>query len=224
MADRPYLVSYKPSKSRRMVRLMIHSDSEVIVYAPKEYSKRTLSAFLDEKEAWILKQLKKRKRLIPHKAALNYEEGGLFYYLGQPYTICYSDRKDVPLLFDQNKVFFPAKARPHAFIKKWISDRCEDIILDRVAFFEQQMNLKSYSVSFRFLKSRWGSCSSQGHLLFNKHLIQCPLDIIDYVVIHELSHLVHMNHSEAFWQQVAIFYPEYKQAKKWLKDHVYLFL
>ncbi|MBQ7933422.1 MAG: M48 family metallopeptidase [Lachnospiraceae bacterium] len=88
----------------------------------------------------------------------------------------------------------------------------------------QQMHIEGICTSFSTLsirdqKSRWGSCSSRGTLSFNYRLIFAPSRVLDYVVVHELCHLTHMNHSKDFWSLVARVMPDYKQQKHWLRDH-----
>ena len=74
-------------------------------------------------------------------------------------------------------------------------------------------------ITVRSQKTRWGSCSAKGNLNFNLSLMRAPLEVLDYVVVHELTHRKHMNHSKEFWADVARVMPEYKLAEKWLKDH-----
>ena len=98
-------------------------------------------------------------------------------------------------------------------------EAARDYIPKRAAYF-QTLTGGSYSrISIRDQKTRWGSCSSKGTLSFNWRLMLAPPAILDYVVVHELCHLTHMNHSPAFWQAVEKVYPDYKNARKWLKDH-----
>jgi len=75
------------------------------------------------------------------------------------------------------------------------------------------------SITVRDQKTRWGSCSSRGTLSFNYRLIFAPPEVLDYVVVHELCHLTHMNHSKDFWNMVARIMPDYKAHKQWLRDH-----
>ena len=81
------------------------------------------------------------------------------------------------------------------------------------------MDLYPRQVTIRGQKGRWGSCSSRGALSLNWKLISAPAFVLDYVVIHELAHLAHMNHSAAFWRLVAAHCPDYKRARRWLDDH-----
>ena len=81
------------------------------------------------------------------------------------------------------------------------------------------MNVQYGRITIRNQKTRWGSCSSKGNLNFNCLLMLAPDEVVDYVVIHELCHLIEMNHSKAFWKQVEQMMPDYKKHRKWLKDH-----
>ena len=89
----------------------------------------------------------------------------------------------------------------------------------RAAHFQQFTGGSYDRITIRDQKTRWGSCSARGTLSFNWRLMLAPPAILDYVVVHELCHLTHMNHSAAFWQKVESVYPDYRTARKWLKDH-----
>lgn len=89
----------------------------------------------------------------------------------------------------------------------------------RAAYFRQFTGGTYNRITIRDQKTRWGSCSARGTLSFNWRLMLAPPAILDYVVVHELCHLTHMNHSTAFWQAVESVYPDYRSARKWLKEH-----
>lgn len=89
----------------------------------------------------------------------------------------------------------------------------------RVEHFHQFTGGSYNRITIRDQKTRWGSCSARGTLSFNWRLMLAPPTILDYVVVHELCHLTHMDHSAAFWQKVESVYPDYRAARKWLKDH-----
>lgn len=90
---------------------------------------------------------------------------------------------------------------------------------NRVAFYHKITGGKYTSITVRDQKTRWGSCSSRGTLSFNYRLIFAPPAVLDYVVVHELCHLTHMNHSRDFWSMVAAVMPDYQLYKNWLRDH-----
>ena len=102
---------------------------------------------------------------------------------------------------------------------KLLTTRAKRIIPQRVRYYAGIMGLKYGRITIRMQKSRWGSCSSKGNLNFNCLLMRTPDEIVDYVVVHELCHLKEMNHSPKFWAEVEKIFPDYKERRKWLKDH-----
>lgn len=113
----------------------------------------------------------------------------------------------------------PAETRRLEAYKKRYRDEARRKIEERVAFYHPLTGGKYTSITIRDQKSRWGSCSSRGTLSFNYRLIFAPPAVLDYVVIHELCHLTHMDHSKNFWNKVADIMPDYRLQRQWLKDH-----
>lgn len=112
-----------------------------------------------------------------------------------------------------------AETRRLEALKKRYRDKARARFESRVAYYHKITGGRYTSVTVRDQKTRWGSCSSRGTLSFNYRLIFAPPDILDYVVVHELCHLTHMNHSADFWNMVGSVMPEYKIYRKWLKEH-----
>ncbi|MCR5558216.1 MAG: M48 family metallopeptidase [Butyrivibrio sp.] len=102
---------------------------------------------------------------------------------------------------------------------KLLTTRAKRIIPERVRFYAGFMGLSYGRITIRMQKSRWGSCSAKKNLNFNCLLMLTPPEIVDYVVVHELCHLKEMNHSPRFWAEVEKVLPDYKERRKWLKDH-----
>lgn len=114
-------------------------------------------------------------------------------------------REDMPELFSKDLRELTIKARK--------------VIPDKVKAYADKMNVTYEKITIRHQKSRWGSCSTKGNLNFNCLLMLTPDEVVDYVVVHELSHRIHMNHSKEFWQEVEKILPDYKKRRKWLKDN-----
>ncbi len=106
-----------------------------------------------------------------------------------------------------------------AALEKRYINAAKEYFPKRAAYFQQFTGGTYNRITIRDQKTRWGSCSAKGTLSFNWRLMLAPPAILDYVVVHELCHLTHMNHSPAFWQAVGEVYPDYRIARKWLKDH-----
>lgn len=98
----------------------------------------------------------------------------------------------------------------------------ERVIPERVKHYAPIVGVDYGRITIRNQKTRWGSCSSKGNLSFNVALMRVPLEVMDYVVVHELCHRKEMNHSKRFWSEVEKVIPDYKQREKWLKDNAYL--
>lgn len=104
-------------------------------------------------------------------------------------------------------------------LEKRYREAARSLIESRVAYYHRFTGGRYTSLTIRDQKTRWGSCSSRGTLSFNYRLVFAPVDVLDYVVVHELCHLTHMNHSKDFWNLVESVMPDYKKHKKWLSDH-----
>lgn len=109
-------------------------------------------------------------------------------------------------------------AQRAALEKRYIA-AAKEYFPKRAAYFQQFTGGTYSRISIRSQKTRWGSCSAKGTLSFNWRLMLAPPAILDYVVVHELCHLSHMDHSDSFWKKVESVYPDYRTARKWLKDH-----
>lgn len=100
-----------------------------------------------------------------------------------------------------------------------LADQAVEYIGERALYFARKMKVRYFKITIRNQKTRWGSCSSRGNLNFNCLLMLAPKEVTDYVIVHELCHLKEMNHSEKFWKEVEKVLPDYKERRKWLKEH-----
>lgn len=205
---------------RRTFALEIDNQGRLIVRAPARATRAQIETLVAQKSAWILaKQAEVRSQgaLTP---ARQYQAGEIFLYLGQPYTLALVDRQAVPLLLDGN---FRLRAsdlpRAVAVFEAWYRQQARAIIGQRLAVYSAQTGLRYQDVRIKNLRTRWGSCSTLGNLNFNLRLVLAPLEIVDYVVVHELAHLKHKNHSREYWQAVASIMPDFKKRRAWLKEN-----
>ncbi len=104
-------------------------------------------------------------------------------------------------------------------IRAWYCASAGKILAERIAFYSSSLAVNPRRVAVKEHRRQWGSCSRKGNLNFNWKLVMAPIEIVDYVVVHELSHLHHLNHSKLFWEKVASIIPDYKERRKWLKNH-----
>lgn len=117
------------------------------------------------------------------------------------------------------EILSPAQEKHVKTLENKFRKAAKNYIPYRVEYFHKFTGGNYTSITIRDQKSRWGSCSSKGTLSFNYRLMMAPSHILDYVVVHELCHLTHLNHSKEFWAMVGSIIPDYKECKKWLKEH-----
>lgn len=205
---------------RSSLALHITPDGEVIVKVPFFMPNFLINQFLAEKEEWIQKSLTKiTQRKRPHKT---YKEGESFFYLGKEYILRFTDA--IHIVFQDDTVLFPKALlfRAQKELTAWYTTQAKKLITERVAYHAEKMHVKHNGLLFSDTKSKWGTCFHDNSLQFNWRLIMTPIMVIDYVIIHELSHITHKNHSDAFWRRVRQFTPAYRQHRKWLNDHAHL--
>jgi predicted metal-dependent hydrolase len=190
---------------------------------------KELHDFIVSKESWILKTWEYYSRLR-QKMGCDSEEPAsrtkTIYYLGMPYTLqVVKDRQQFATISDNLKVItfhVQDRRKYRQFVKEWYRQQTERIVSDRLVGIGNRLKLQYNRVSIKDQKSRWASCSKKRNLNFNLLLSAAPLQVIDYVIIHELVHLVEFSHSDRFWHAVGQADPDYLEHRNWLKKHEYL--
>lgn len=147
-------------------------------------------------------------------------------YLGErrSLTVIREDRKRARVVSAMGRIvlYVPYEADyeyKRKQLEKWYRKEAAGVLFEKAAEFAGYLQVSFKELHIKDQKSRWGSCSSRGSLNFNWRILMAPEPVCDYVVIHELCHLKHMNHSPDFWQLVAAFCPNYKQYRKWLREN-----
>jgi predicted metal-dependent hydrolase len=147
-------------------------------------------------------------------------DGSTFLYLGKAYPLTLVEHQRPALVFDRH--FYLDRSnlpRAQAVFTAWYREQARGVLEQRVAWCARQYGLAAKGVRITSARTRWGSCSSRGTLNFTWRLVMAPLEIIDYVVIHELAHLKEKNHSPAFWQLVERMLPDFRWRRDWLKKN-----
>lgn len=221
-----YKIKYS---SRKTLGIRISPEEGIVVLAPHRCNKIYIEKLLEEKSQWIeknyLEMLELRKSIGDRNNIDN------IMFLGQTYPVVvrYSSLKKSSVEFSENTLCvrlngllqFNEDNRIKGLktaIKTWYLNSAYIILSERTLYHAQKLGLKYNNISIKNVKTRWGSCSSKGNLNYNIKLMLMPLEVIDYIVVHELSHLVHMNHSKDFWSYVEKYMPDYKVREEKLKS------
>ncbi len=204
---------------RRSISLHVSSHGELIVKAPFFVPEKIIQNFIKDKEDWILKALQKVGKSKINKKT--YQEGEGFLYLGDKYKLHLGDFKEISVTKTLNFPDF-LSFRIKKELTNWYIKQAKEVITNQVDHMSKKMNVKYKDLRFSDTSSKWGSCSPDNSLQFNWRLVMTPITVINYVVIHELTHTTEKNHRSKFWKRVDIYTPAYKQHRKWLNNNKHL--
>lgn len=208
---------------RKTIALQVTSEGELIVRAPLKISNETIMSVVLKHRKWIEEKKKEallKKEKNPPKKFVSGEE---FLYLGKPYKLKIVENQREPLKFDNGfflSEYYTSVAKE--IFTGWYREKARKKLHERVEFYASRNMFKYYSIRITSAKKTWGSCSAKGNLNFTWRLIMAPLEVLDYVVVHELAHLEIKNHSKIFWTKVRSMMPDFENHREWLKENGYL--
>jgi predicted metal-dependent hydrolase len=212
-------IDVRTSKRARRLRL-VFSINGVEAIVPPNYRAEELESFVSSKREWIIKTSRYYSRLKERCGGL---EQGTIYYLGSRYRFhVVKDRQRSTVISDVMKVVtfhITDRRRYKHDVQEWYKEQTGRIIEERLPALAGRLGLRYNKVSIKSQRSRWASCSKKGNLNFNLLLAAAPPEVIDYVIIHELMHLLELDHSPQFWQLVEQADPDYKKHKEWLASY-----
>ena len=242
-------IEYTLLRSRRKTAsIYIERDGKVSVLVPEKLTARQVEDILESKRKWIYQSLAEWQDLNANRIQRDYVNGEGFLYLGRSYRLkLVSDLPEPLMLKDgyflmqasrgceppdcssihqgthvpRSPKSMPLGSAPDAdsVFREFYRAKGAVRIPPRVAYFQTKMGVKSKSIKIMDLKHRWASCTASGKLNFHWKCMMAPLTVIDYIVVHELAHLIHSNHSAAFWNELDKVLPDFQERKTWLRDN-----
>ena len=197
--------------NRKTIRLTVRLNGTLAVYCPKRCSKKVLDEFVLKHYERLLENYNKNVPKL-YKTANGQDS---LPYFGKYYPIIRSETA-IPT-FDGSSFYIP-KALSDNDVRIWyqklLRKKAKEIILPKVSHFAEKHSFKYNSVRIKAIYSRWGSCSAKANLNFSLALAACEEKFVDYVILHELCHTVHMNHSKSFYALLNSVCPEYKSIQE----------
>ena len=204
---------------RKTLAIIVKRDGSVTVRAPMRATNKSIREFIAQHTAWI-EQKKAELQTLVVPQTRQYLAGESILFLGEEYPLEVVKHQKQPLVLNGGfKLSEAASHRAKMVFERWYRQQAKKIIQDRVDFFVQQYGFQYQGLKITSARTRWGSCSARGALNFSWRLILAPLEQVDYVVVHELVHTIHHNHSQKFWKALEKVMPDFKTRKKWLKQH-----
>ncbi len=219
--------SLRRSLRRRTMEISITPAATTRVVAPRFVALETIEHFIHSRSEWILQKITQKQAQLQAYGHKQYETGHDFLFMGKAYPL-FVDRlanSSTKIILENDRLKVRAHAgTSQAMIKskltRWYRRQAGEVFGARVFHHSRLMGLAPQKITVKTQKRLWGSCNhTDKSINLNWVLVMAPLEVIDYVIVHELCHLEVPNHSQRFWEKVKKFMPEYKQQEHWLKTH-----
>jgi predicted metal-dependent hydrolase len=211
-------------RRRKTLSLKIEPPGVITVIAPEKTKDSIIIDIVKNKGNWIVKKLSEVKEKECLRRVHAYLMGEDFLYLGLDYALQIIIDKTVkkPRLWLEEDLLYITlnENNPHkikASLEVWYREKALEKLLERIKHYEEYFKFKPNKVVVKEQHKRWGSCNSKRELFFNWKIIMAPINIIDYIVVHEMSHMIHLNHSKDYWDFVAQILPDHRERREWLK-------
>lgn len=206
---------------RKTMQISIEPAGKITVKAPFGISKDTIISAVKNKSPWILKKLTLFKN-IDIKPAHEYKSGEKFLYLGSEIELKIEISNILKEAYiENNKLIVTVKSPEPELIRdsieKLYRQKTMEKVTEKVSYFQKYFDIHPRSIKVKEQKRRWASCTYYNDLLFNYRCSMAKETVVDYIVVHEMCHMIFKNHSKDFWNLVGTIIPTYNKSKEWLK-------
>lgn len=211
-----YTVTYS---QRKKLTITVERDRSIVVMAPLGTTPEKIREVVESRKLWIYEKLRHPQKYdsTPRK---EFVSGETVLYLGRNYRLEIQKGSEESIRFLGKFIVTGVSSdRAAKLFREWYLDKAKKKIIPQVKLHARNLGVQFNKVMVSELKYRWGSCTPNDNLNFNWKLIKAPVVVIDYVIVHELAHLLEQNHTARFWNIVQVQVPRYAKAKEWLKEH-----
>lgn len=209
---------------RKTIALIVRRDGQLVVRAPFSATDEAIHALIEKKSAWIQSKQKLVRETYPVFKPKEYVNGEGFWYLGKIYRLEIIETRTERLLTLSDNFYLAQSALPQAgnVFERWYRAQAKQVLSERAAWYADKHGYAIPAVKITDARTRWGSCSAHDSVSFAWRLVMAPMPVIDYLVAHELAHLLVKNHSTEFWGKVSLMMPNYEQQIEWLEINGHL--
>ena len=217
-------IKIERTNRKRTISLLV-KDEKLIIKAPRSVSRKCLDELIQRRRNWIKK-----------RAILNFEEQNLrnrefidnekFYYRGNGYrlSLIYGSKEAVNIVGDLLQVNYKDDRSINRnaikrLLEDWYLKESTEILKARTAELAQQMRVQTSGITVKNYNSKWGSCAANNKISYNWRIIMAPDCVVDYLIVHELCHILEPNHSKNFWHLVGTYCEDFKKKRKWLREN-----
>ncbi|MDB5024287.1 MAG: zinc metalloprotease [Mucilaginibacter sp.] len=214
-----YKIHY--SQRRKTLRITVERDRSVTVQAPEHYPVEKIENWLEKKIEWIKSKQEHPQKYPTPVPVKDFVSGSSFMFMGNKYLLEITSLPNKQHFYFDNKFYVNVdyKQKAESLLEKWYRQQARASLIPKIEFYAKNLGVNYKRVAISKLKYRWGSCSPSGNLNFNWRIIKAPIFVVNYILVHELAHLIELNHSAEFWNIVSVQVPDYQKAIAWLKDN-----
>ncbi len=215
-----YSIKYS---NRKTLSIIIERDRRVVVRAPMNTSKELIEKEISKRKFLLFQKINHPQKYEIPKPKKEFVSGESLLFLGKHHKLEVVSDENEGILFD-NK-FYISKANQNKadqLFRKWYMKQAEEKIIPKAKLHARNIGVHYKAIKILDLKYRWGSCTPKDNINFNWRLVKAPVYVINYIIVHELAHLIEPNHTPKFWNIVSVQLPHYNKAKDWLKDNGHL--
>lgn len=214
--------SIQKSARRRKLTISVERDRRVVVHAPEGISDKAIQRVVESKRQWIYEKIAhaQKYQALPHPPGKELVSGESALYLGRQYRIEVVKMGLAKIQFSQRFLIPAMRGKKGAeALQEWYIGKAKEKLIPRVKLHARDLGVDIARVKIVDNRYRWGSCTLKNNVNFNWQLIKAPMFVIDYVIVHELAHLIEANHTPRFWNIVRARISNMDKAKAWLKEH-----
>jgi predicted metal-dependent hydrolase len=216
----------RSKKRRKTISLQIKEDGKIVLYVPHRTPEGEIEKFFEKHLPWVSKKMAEKEGSL-RRPKKSFSPDEKFFYLGEAYPLEIHEgidgRRPLTLSFGKFILSQDCVEEARDIFIAWYKKEAKDRLAERVDYYSNRFQLFPKGLKITSAKSRWGSCSRDNRLCISWRIMMAPLNVIDYILIHELVHIKEKNHSRKFWNCVASLLPDYKKDRRWLRDHENLF-
>ena len=212
-----YQIKYS---NRKTLNISVERDRSIIVRAPHHLTPEKIEEIVQSKRQWIKEKLNHAQKYPLVLESKEFVSGETLMYLGRNYQLLIIDEEIEGIEFDQRfKISKSNQSKANELFKKWYLKQALKKIEPLAKKYAKSLGVEYNEFKTSEMKYRWGSCTPANNIIFNWRIIKAPMYVLEYLVAHELVHLIENNHTPRFWNILSIQVPNYEKAKNWLKKN-----
>lgn len=212
-----YSIKYS---ARKTLSIIVERDRTVVVRAPLNTSKELIDKEINKRKFLLFQKINHPQKYSLPRERKEFVSGEGLLFLGKYYKLEVVNEQIDGVEFDGRFVISKAnQSKAEKILREWYFKQAEEKLIPKVRYYANHLGVHCNNISILDLKYRWGSCTPKDNIHFNWRIIKAPVYVIDYIIVHELTHLLESNHTPDFWNIVSVQLPNYDKAKDWLKEN-----